>query len=90
MGWLRRGVHDGIRLHLIDKRQHSFAVADIELVMNKTWQVPLKPLLVPAGITLWPKEGGTLIIVHTMNFPAQLGKVYAYFGADEAGRSCNE
>jgi len=35
VGWLRRGVHQNIRLDLLDQLQNSLAIADIDFVMDK-------------------------------------------------------
>jgi hypothetical protein len=46
--------------------------------------------LVPAGITLRSEEHGTLIIVHAVDFPAELGEMDADFGTNEAGGASDE
>ena len=41
--------------------------------------------LVPAGVALRAEEDGALIVVHAMDFPAELCKVNTNFGANESG-----
>ena len=42
-------------------------------------------MLVPAGVSTWAKEVGSLIVVDPMDFLATGGKEGNHFGSDEAG-----
>jgi hypothetical protein len=42
-------------------------------------------VLVPAGVSAWAKEVGSLVIVDTMDFFTTGGKEGNHFGFDQAG-----
>jgi len=84
------GVDDGIGLELVEKVNYALTVADVELVMDETWEVTLEAFLVPTGIALWTEEGGALVVIQPMDIPAQGGEMDANFGADEAGGTGDE
>ena len=42
-------------------------------------------VLVPAGVSAWAKEVGSLVVVDPMDFFATGGKKGNHFGSDEAG-----
>ena len=42
-------------------------------------------LLIPAGVSAWAKEVGSLVVVDPMDFFATGGKKGNHFGSDEAG-----
>ena len=47
-------------------------------------------MLVPAGVSAWAKEVGSLIVVDPMDFLATGGKEGNHFGSDEAGGAGDE
>ena len=78
-------MHDGVRLELLQKIEHSLAVADIEFVVNEPLDGPLEAMLVPTVVALGAKEDCTLIVIDSMNLPTLGGKIKADFGADKTG-----
>ncbi len=46
--------------------------------------------MVPSGIALRAEKDGTLVVVDPVDGPAELGKVNANFGADQAGGAGDE
>jgi Ni,Fe-hydrogenase maturation factor len=83
-------VNNGVGFEVGEQLEHAFAITDIELVMMEAVEIPFESFLVPPGIALGAEEGGALIVVDAVNFPAKLGEVHANFGADEAGGSCDK
>ena len=61
-------------LNLLHQVDHALAVADVEFVMHKALDGPLKTMLIPARIALGAEKHGTLIVVDTVNLPAFGGK----------------
>ena len=59
-------------------------------MMFKARYLLLQSRLVPARVTLWPKKNGALVVVDAVNFPAFCSEMRADFGADEAGRACDQ
>ena len=47
-------------------------------------------VLVPAGVSAWAKEVGSLVVVDPMDFFATGGKEGNHFGSDEAGGAGDE
>ena len=47
-------------------------------------------MLVPAGVSAWAKEVGSLVVVDPMDFFATGGKEGDHFGSDEAGGAGDE
>ena len=47
-------------------------------------------VLVPAGVSAWAKEVGSLVVVDPMDFFATGGKEGDHFGSDEAGGAGDE
>ena len=47
-------------------------------------------VLVPAGVSTWAKEVGSLIVVDAVDFLATGGKEGNHFGSDEAGGAGDE
>ena len=73
-----------------DQGKHPGTVADIQLVMHKTFELLHQSILIPARVTLRPEKHGALIVVHTVDFITEAGEIHANFGADKSGGAGNE
>ena len=58
--------------------------------MRKSRYGLLQLVLVPSRVPFRPKKCSALVVVHTVDFPAELRKVDADFGTDEPGRAGDE
>ena len=90
MAGLRGSVDHGIGLKSGQEVEHSLAVADIKFMVVEVFNQRSQAFLVPACVTLRPEKHGALVVVETVDFPAEAGKVEANFRADEAGGSGDE
>ncbi len=91
VGRLGGGVDDGIGLQCLQHGEHAGTVADVELMVNEGSPEGFgEPALVPPGIALRAEEDGALVVVDPVDGPAELCKVHADFGADEAGGAGDE
>ena len=79
------GVDDGVRLEAGNEVEDALAVADVEFVVGEVLELGSETFLVPTGVALGPEEDSTLVVVHTVDMPAELVEVTADFAADEAG-----
>jgi hypothetical protein len=59
-------------------------------MMGEVFQLGGEALLVPAGIALLAEEDGALVVIHTVDVPAEVVEVDADFAADEAGGAGDE
>ena len=84
------GVDDGVGFDRFEEVENALAVADVELVVGKGLEGGLEPLLVPAGIALFPEENGALVVVDPVEGPAFFSEKDADFRTDEAGGSGDE
>ncbi len=65
-------------------------IADVDLMMMKVLDRLLKPALIPARVGGRTEKHLALIVVDAVYLTAARREVFAYFGADEAGRSGHE
>ena len=68
----------------------ALAVADVQFVVAEVLELGSETFLVPTGVALGPEEDSTLVVVHTVDMPAELVEVTADFAADEAGGAGHE
>ena len=78
------GVDDGGGFEFFDKGEDRGAVPNIELVMAERGKGLSEAVLVPAGVSAWAKEVGSLIVVDPMDLFATGGKEGDHFGSDQA------
>jgi len=78
------GVNDRGRLEFFDECEDRRAIPNIELVMVERGEGLSEAMLVPAGVSTWAKEFGSLIIVNSMDFFATGGKEGNHFRSDQA------
>ena len=62
-------MDEGIGLDLLDQPTDPFAIANIEFVMAKVFQLPLQSGLIPTGVTRRTKEFRAGVVVETMDRP---------------------
>jgi hypothetical protein len=84
------GVHDGVRLDLLEEIEYSLAVADVELMVNETLDLAFKTVLVPTGIAFGTEENSPLVVIDTVNFPTFSREIKANLGADQTRGSCDQ
>ena len=91
VGRLGGGVDDGVRFERLEELKDAGPVPDVEfVVLECSAQGPGQSPLIPAGVPLGPEKYGTLVVIHTMDVPAQLGKMDANFRTDQAGGTGDE
>jgi hypothetical protein len=83
MRWLGSSVHDNRRPKLSNKIDNALPIPYVELMVLKAGKLPLKAVLIPPGVTLRSKENCALVVVNTVNFVADPGKICAYFTPDQ-------
>ncbi len=78
------GVDDGGGFKFFDECEDRSAIPYIELVMTEGGEGLSEAMLVPAGVSAWAKEVGSLIVVDAVDFLATGGKEGDHFGSDQA------
>ena len=81
---LSGGVDDRSGFEFFDEGQDRGAVTNIEFVMVKGWEGLGEAVLIPAGVSAWAKEVGSLVVVDSVDFFAARGKEGDHFGSDQA------
>ena len=74
MAGLGGGVDDGGGFDFFDEGEDRGAVPNIELMMAEGGEGLGEALLIPAGVSTWAKEVGSLVIVDSMDLFATGGK----------------
>ena len=82
MAGLGGGVDDRGGFEFFDECEDRRAIPNIELVMMEGGEGLSEAMLVPAGVSAWAKEVGSLIIVDAVDFFATGGKEGDHFGSD--------
>jgi hypothetical protein len=73
---LRGSVNNGARFDFLQQRQHCRASANIQFVMLEILVRRSEPLLVPTRIAARSEEIRAHIVVHAVNFPTELAKMF--------------
>jgi len=73
----------GERFEFFDECEDRGAVPNIELVMTKGGEGLSEAVLVPAGVSAWAEEVGSLIVVDAVDFLATGGKEGNHFRSDQ-------
>ena len=84
MAGLGGGVDDRGGFEFFDECEDRRAIPNIELVMTEGGEGLGEAMLVPAGVSAWAKEVGSLIVVDAVDFLAKGGKEGNHFGSDQA------
>src|SRR4051812_68118 len=87
---LSRGVNHDVGPQLLQEREDTRAIANIELMMDETLEVALQTLLIPPGVARWAEKGGALVIIQPVNSVTESREISADFGADEPRRTGDE
>ena len=90
MARLGGGVNDRGGVEFFDEFEDRGAIPNIELVMTEGGEGLSEAMLVPAGVSAWAKEVGSLIVVDAVDLLATGGKEGNHFGSDEAGGAGDE
>jgi hypothetical protein len=78
------GVDDRGGFEFFDECEDRRAIPYIELVMTEGGKGLSEAMLVPAGVSAWAKEVGSLVVVDAVDFFATGGKEGNHFGSDQA------
>ena len=78
------GVDDRGGFEFFDEFEDRGAIPNIELVMAERGEGLSEAVLIPAGVSAWAKEVGSLIVVDAVDFLATGGKEGNHFGSDQA------
>jgi hypothetical protein len=76
------GVDDRGGFEFFDEGKDRGAIPNIELVMTEGGEGLSEAVLVPAGVSAWAKEVGSLIVVDAVDFFATGGKEVDDFRSD--------
>jgi hypothetical protein len=83
---LRGGVDDDIRADGLQQGEDARAIADIEFMVNETFELVDQPVLVPTRVALRAEEDRSLIVVHAVDSVSKFAReIDTHFRADEAG-----
>jgi hypothetical protein len=77
-------MDDCVRPELLQQVYYSLAVANVEFVVNETWDRALKAVLIPARVSLWTEKHGPLIVVNSVNSPTFRSKKVTNLGPNKA------
>ena len=83
---LGRGVHQQLRLELLDQDPNTITIADIELAMRKVVTRLFQPLLIPTGIAGWAEKLGAHVVIYAYDTPAPVVEMGHDLGTDEPVR----
>ncbi len=87
---LRGGVNEQCWFQRGNQFVRARAVADVEFVMLKIFVGGKQTALIPARVAARAKKVGAHVVVHAVNFPAELAEMGDDFRTDETGRAGDE